>query len=157
MELSVLEKFLHIPCLVAGYDGEEDLPLYLRGLYRLQIVKVAGISFLAAAPEDMVSAAALKNHRKQLIEHTGMECAFVLEGRSAYLRDRLLESGVPFICPGKEIYLPFLGIALEHERRKRREAPEMISFLTQKMLLTILYEGVESGSAAEMAARLSCF
>lgn len=154
MELSVLEKFLHIPCLVAGYDKEENLPLYLRGLYRLQVVEVAGISFLAAAPEDMVSAAALKNHRKQLMEHTGMECAFVLEGRSTYLRDRLLESGVPFICPGKEIYLPFLGIALEHERRKKREAPEKISFLTQKMLLTILYEGVENGSAAEMAARL---
>ena len=57
MELSVLEKFLHIPCLVAGYDGEEDLPLYLRGLYRLQIVKVAGISFLAAAPEDIYACA----------------------------------------------------------------------------------------------------
>lgn len=154
MELSVLEKFLHIPCLVAGYDKEENLPLYLRGLYRLQVVEVAGISFLAAAPEDMVSAVALKNHSKQLMEHTGMECAFVLEGRSTYLRDRLLESGVPFICPGKEIYLPFLGIVLEHERRKKGEAPEKISFLTQKMLLTILYEGVENGSAAEMAARL---
>ncbi len=150
-----LEKFLHIPCSVSGYKKEEeDLPLYLRGLYHLQVVTVAGVSFMAAVPEEKQSIAVLKNHRKQLMEHTGMECAFVLEGRSAYLRDRLLESGVPFIRLGKEIYLPFLGIALEHERRKRVEGPETISFITQKMLLMVLYEGIQSSGATELSARL---
>ena len=145
-----VERLLHIPCEESEYPDANILPLFLKGAYHLKILRLADMCFLTASPIEKVNLATMRKHRKKLVELTGMECAFQLETISAYAKQKMLEEGIPFILEEKELYLPFLGIVLA-SKKKERTPPPRISFLTQKMLLTILYHEISSVTVTEMA------
>lgn len=149
MENSV-ERLLHIPCGESEYSDANILPLFLKGAYHFKVLRIADINFFAAAPIEKINLATMRKHRKKLMELTGMECAFQLETISAYAKQKMLEEGIPFIIEEKELYLPFLGIVLTNKKRERTPPPR-ISFLTQKMLLTVLYNRVFNATVTEMA------
>lgn len=145
-----IEKLLHIPCEESEYSDANTLPLFLKGAYHLKVLRIANMSFLTAAPIEKVNLAAMRKHRKKLMEIASMECAFQLEEISAYAKQKMLEEGIPFIIEGRELYLPFLGVVLAN-KRKERTPPPKISFLTQRMLLTILYKKIFNATVTEMA------
>ena len=147
---NALERLLHIPCEEKDFTDTEALPLFLRGAYLLKVLRIAGVSFLSALPIEKVNLAAMRKHRKNLMEITGMECAFRLETISAYAKQKMLEEGIPFIIEDKELYLPFLGMVLNN-KRKEKTLPVRISYQTQRMLLTILYKGIADATVTEMA------
>ncbi len=146
----VMEELLHIPCEEKEFPGIDALPLFLRGSYRLKVLHVADTSFLTASPIEKVNLSSMRKHRKQLMELAGMKCAFRFEGISSYTRQKMLEEGIPFILEGKELYLPFLGVVL-NSNRKEKNPPSRISYLTQKMLLTVLYKGITNSTVTKMA------
>jgi hypothetical protein len=132
------------------FAGAASLPLFLRGAYQLKVLRIADMNFLLATPIEKVNLAAMRKHRKKLMEIVGMECAFLLETISVYAKQKMLEEGIPFILEGKELYLPFLGMVL-NSRKKEKAPSARISYLTQKMLLAVLYQGIANGSVTEMA------
>lgn len=145
-----MEKLLHIPCVESEYYDMNLLPLFLKGTYHLKVFKIANISFLAMSPVERINLATMRKHRKKMMEITCMECAFQFEHVSAYTKNKMLEEGIPFILNNKELYLPFLGIAIAN-KKEEKIPPLQISFLTQKMLITILYKGIFNISVTEMA------
>lgn len=150
---NAIERLLHIPCDEIEFSGANLLPLFLRGAYHLKVLRVADTSFLLAVPTEKVNLSNMRKHRKKLMEIAGMECAFQLDTISAYAKQKMLEEGIPFILESKELYLPFLGIAL-NSQKKEKAPPARISYLTQKMLLTVLYQGITNVSVTEMAKNL---
>lgn len=146
-----IEKLLHIPCEEKNFTEQDALPLFLRGNYDLTVGRIAGVCFLCAAPKQKINLASMRKHRTKLVELTGMECTFLLEAMSAYTKDKMLQEGIPFILGDKELYLPFLGIVLNSSVQKEKAHPLRISFRTQKMLLTALYNGITNCSVTEMA------
>lgn len=145
-----IEGLFHVPCKESDFSDAGVLPIFLRGAYHLKVMQIADISFLTAAPIEKINLAAMRKHRKKLAEIAGMECALRIETLSAYTKQKMLEEGIPFILGDKELYLPFLGIVLNNKKNEKMP-PERISFLTQKMLLTILYKGVSNATVTEMA------
>lgn len=112
------------------------------------------MSFLSAAPIEKINLAAMRKHRTKLMEITGLECAFQLKTISAYAKQKMLEEGIPFILEDKELYLPFLGVALNN-KKKEKAPPVRIAYQTQKMLLTILYKGIADANVTKMAKILN--
>ncbi len=149
-----LEAMLHIPCTAKPYDEAGRLPLYLKGGYDFKKVEMVKTAFLAAEPKEQLAFSVLKKHRTGLEELTGLKCAFVLPQPTTYTKKKLIEAGIPFIQPGREVYLPFLGVALMAERENPSAEIDRISFLTQKLLLTVLYQRIRRGTAAGLAAKL---
>lgn len=147
----MIERLLHIPCEVMDYTDFNTLPLFLRGSYHMAVVHIAGVRFLCVAPKEKLNLAVMRRHRTKLVELTNMECAFMLETASAYTKNKMLQEGIPFILKEKELYLPFLGIVLNNRTQKEKLPPLKISFRTQKMLLTVLYNGIIKCSVTEMA------
>lgn len=145
-----MERLLHIPCEVSEYSNVNILPLFLKGAYHLKVLRIADISFLSASPIEKVNLATMRRHRKKLMESTGMECAFQLDAISAYSKQKMLEEGIPFMLKDKELYLPFLGMVLTNKKEEKTPPPK-ISFLTQKMLLTVLYHGIFNATVTETA------
>jgi DNA-binding transcriptional regulator YhcF (GntR family) len=146
----IMEELLHIPCEEKEFHCVDALPLFLRGSYRLKVLHVADTSFLTASPIEKVNLSSMRKHRKQLMDLAGMECAFRFEGISSYTRKKMLEEGIPFILEENELYLPFLGVVL-NSSKKAKNPPPRISYLTQKMLLTVLYKGLTNSTVTEMA------
>ena len=94
-------------------------PIYLRGLYSLERWTAFGVPFAVASPAESPTVKTMAKHRDALEAALGTPVAFALEGATAYRVGRMLEAGLPFIAPDKQVYLPFLGIAAEQRKQPR--------------------------------------
>ena len=91
--------------------------------------------------EEKTPLAALRKQQHQLMIYTGLPCVLYMTDMNYYTRDVLLEEGIPFVWEGHQIYLPFIGALLDDHRRQAVTTCAQISYLTQRLLLTALYQG----------------
>lgn len=71
-----------------------------------------------------------------------------------YSRDKMLEEGIPFVWENHQVYIPFLGLLLKQNEARQIKPCLKISFLTQKFLLTALYEEWDDFTVTAAAERL---
>lgn len=134
-----LEKTLHQAVAVMPFVSPKKLPPYFASNYHLEIASIANSRFLLATPKAELGLGLLRKEEKQLEKMTGFVVTLVLDKLNFYSRDRLIEENIPFIVPNKQVYLPFLGLALLGKGDRYLKPCAKISFLTQKLLLTALY------------------
>ncbi len=113
-----LEDTLHEPARVAALDGAPGLPSFLSRMYSLLEGHVAGrrCIFLAtvdnaATPSDIAKHVALVRPAVDAI------VVFVAPWLSAHNRSRLIERRIPFVVPGKQLYIPDLAMDLRERFR----------------------------------------
>ena len=79
---------------------------------------------------------------------------FFFDSTSFYIKEKLLEEGIPFVLKDKQVYLPFIGYLLSNENERKISPVHLISFLTQKVILVAIYEKWENVTASKAAIRL---
>jgi hypothetical protein len=57
-----------------------------------------------------------------------------------YSRDVMIREGIPFVWEGHQIYLPFIGMLINENKRQAVKTCSRISYLTQKLLIMALYQ-----------------
>lgn len=134
------------------------LPLYLRGLYSLERWTAFGVPFAVASPVESPTVKTMAKHRDALEAALGTPVSFILEGATGYRVGRMLEAGLPFIAPDKQVYLPFLGIALSsgrsHARDRRQTDVGTFSPQAQRLALMALYGDLDGTSVTQAAGLL---
>ena len=117
-----LEDTLHEPAKVAALKDAPSLPSFLFRMYRLHEGQIAGrpCVFLvsvdnAATPADIAKHIALVRPAVEGV------VVFVTHRLSAYNRSRLISRGVPFVVPGKQLYIPDLAMDLRERFRTTRQ------------------------------------
>lgn len=152
-----VEKMLHtrVDCEPVDASG---LPLYLRGLYSLERWTAFGVPFAVAFPVESPTVRTMTKHRDALEAALGTPVSFALEGATGYRVGRMLEAGLPFIAPNKQVYLPFLGIALSSGggRARDRQQTDAGTFSPQAQRLTLmaLYGDLDGASVTQAAGLL---
>ena len=152
-----VEKALHtrVDCEPVDASG---LPLYLRGLYSLERWTAFGVPFAVASPVESPTVKTMAKHRDALEAALGTPVSFALEGATGYRVGRMLEAGLPFIAPDRQVYLPFLGIALSsgrsHARDRRQTDVVTFSPQTQRLALMALYGDLDGASVTQAAGLL---
>lgn len=68
----------------------------------------------------------------------GIMTVYAAENMASYRRNRLIEKKVQFIVPGKQIYLPRIGIILHETRNTQVREYERLSICAQEILLLFL-------------------
>ena len=149
-----IEDVLHIKPDVSEYANHSELPLYLRNHYDLNTATVQGITFLLAFPKEQTNLTTNRKQVNQLKKLTGLDCVLCLDSVGAYTKDKMLSEAIPFIIPGKQLYLPFLGVALTQNSARDIPFVEKLSFSTQKLLLTAIYQNWTQASLKEAADAL---
>ena len=148
-----VEKTLHAK--VESEPAEAlDLPLYLKGLYSLEQWTAFGVPFIIASPCEGPAVKTMAKHRDALEKALKIPVAFALENPTSYRVERMLEAGLPFIAPGKQIYLPFLGIALSEGRKHANSGRRTIAALSpqaQRLALMMLYGNLDGISVTRAA------
>ena len=116
-----LEDTLHEPARVTALDGAPSLPSFLSRMYSFLEGHVAGrqCMFLATAdntatPSDIAKHVALVRPAVDAI------VVFVAPWLSAHNRSRLIGQDVPFVVPGKQLYIPDLAMDLRERFRTAR-------------------------------------
>ena len=111
------------PELRAPTPGEvARVPVFLTAVYELAGVELFGARFVIAFEKDGAEGATpaeYEKHVRMLEEALGKKVALGLPAVPAYVRNRLVRKGVPFIVAGRQIFLPFLAVNL-HERQPRQ-------------------------------------
>ena len=135
-----IEKILHRDVLIEPYRDVERLPLSYRSGYELSRMTIGGQEALVAVPVEKTPLATLRKQQHQMEIYTGLPCVLYLRDMNYYSRDAMLKEGMPFVWEGHQIYLPFMGTLLDDNPRQAAAAGGQISYLTQKLLLTALYQ-----------------
>ena len=153
--MTYIEKILHCPVVVQEYTASSKLPPVISNNYKLKIVVIDGKKCIFAEPSADINLSVIRKQQKLLENLTGMICVLELSKINGYTNERLIEEGIPFVIQEKQIYLPFWGIALSNEDERVIKPCERLSFLTQKLLLTSIYENWKDISVSKAAEKLS--
>ena len=153
--ISYIEETLHMNGNASVYERSDTLPLYLRNGYYLYSLAISGATCLLAEPKEPANLTALRKQSIQLKILTGLDCVLCLEVVRIYTKEKMLAEGIPFVIAGQQIYMPFLGIALTNNCAREIPVIDKISFSTQKLLLTAIYEGWVQTTLTEAAKALN--
>ena len=151
--LAYIQETLHISADISEYENMDGLPLYLRNGYDLSTLSMQNTECLLVRPKEKANLTELRKQSKQLKKLTGLHSVLCLDDVRIYTKEKMLSEGIPFIAPGKQIYMPFLGIALTNSAREIPQSDE-ISFGVQKLLLTTIYQNWTDTTTTEAAGIL---
>ncbi len=127
----------------------------VRGLYSLERWTVFGVPLALASPLESQTVKTMAKHRDALEAALGVPVAFALEDATGYRIGRMLETGLPFVEQGGQVYLPFLGIALRDggARASNRRQADIVTFSpqAQRLALMALYSDLDGASVTQAA------
>ncbi len=123
--------------LAAGELG--SVPLFLRSAYRLVALDLFGCRFIVAIEEETAEGATPAEYARQvetLRAALGTPVVLGLRPIPTHARNRLVQQRVPFIVPGRQLFLPFLAVDLrEREPLLHRPSQKVLSDAAQAVLL----------------------
>ena len=113
------------------------LPLFLRGGYTYYRVGLLNkeLVFAILNSTDLPTPDQLKKQESQLQQVFGTYVVFVFEQLEAYQRKRLVRKQIPFLVPGKQLYMPFFFIDLQERFGKAVQAVSKLRPSAQCLLL----------------------
>lgn len=127
------------------------LPLAFKGRYQIYKVESNGVRWIAIHPKDEAGLVMLRKDRARVEKQTGLNCAIFLDHATFYVKEKLMEEGIPFVIKGKQVFLPFIGYLLANKHDRALAPVHQLSFLTQKMLLTAIYDNWKEVKVTEAA------
>lgn len=135
-----IEETLGIPLFMDPLSKQEtgDLPMYMHELYRLYKAELFHLDFILAEPkqQDEFSILQMDRHFEFLGQKRNKKVILVLPKLESYLRKRLIEKGINFIVPGKQLFLPDLFIDLrESYSRPPKKKQETLLPSTQFLVI----------------------
>ena len=146
-----MEKLFHIKIIRHEYTGLNNLPIGIRGLYEITLASATDTKFLVMKPNKKTNLSFMRKHYLIVKKQSELECVLLLPDITSYTKNVLFEHSIPFIIDGKEIYLPFLGLALSNKASRTIPHIDKISYTTQKLLLTAIYNQWRNISVTEAA------
>ncbi len=105
-----LGETLGIAAGARPWDGADSLPLFLSRAADYFLCDARGAGFIAAAIKGDADLPALKRVSAQVSRRSGLPVALVCDSLDARQRKALIGQGVPFIVPGRQVYLPFAAL-----------------------------------------------
>lgn len=123
-----LESTLHESARIVVLERVPSLPSFLSRMYSLLEGHIAGrrCIFLATT-HNTATPSEIAKHVALVRSATGTIVGFVAPWLSAHNRSRLVGQGVPFVVPGKQLYIPDLAMDLRERFRtpKPRRAADL--------------------------------
>ena len=104
----------------------DRLPMYIHETFKLWSINLfnTGIIFAELKNEDKLSIQQTEKQVQQIKNLLNLKVVVVLENLQAYNRKRLIEKGINFIVPGKQLYMPDMLIDLResfvHPKTKQK-------------------------------------
>ena len=116
------------------------LSFMLLGLYNLYECDFNGHRFILMCHKKkaVYTPGAVAAHMAQIQAATGLQAVFATTEMPSYKRARFLEKHIPFIIPGKQMYLPFAGLLLTESDSPAPKKFDSLGNLAQILILAKL-------------------
>ena len=140
------------------WGGQERLALFLRDRYAFLEGRLfeTPLLFMVARAPDEETPATVRKHTTKVQEKWEHPVVYVRKHVTTYNRKRLIEHRVPFVVPGKQMYLPMLGIDLRERFGTVKPKVTTFSPSTQAILIHALLHRDEGAplTAAQFGPQL---
>ena len=98
------------------WKESNKLPYFLSDEYNFQSVTLDSLKCIFITPkEELPIINTLKKHLTAIQKFTNMHIVVELYSITRQKRKSLIENKIPFVVNEKQIYLPFLGVALQEK------------------------------------------
>lgn len=138
-------------------DAIKRLPLFIReGYYKTTVAQFFNhrVVFTEPQGEDLPTPSQLKKHIPKIEEAFGSPVILVFEGMSHYLCNQLISDRIAFIIPGKQLFIPFMFMDLNEQKKIRRVKTESFLPSTQCVLIYHLWkESIEELNFQDIASK----
>lgn len=150
-----LEKTLRQKVSIKANNSLCDkLPLAFKGRYYFFDIETNGMHWIAIKPKSDAGLVTLRKDRAKVQAAAGLNCAIFMDSTTCYIKEKLIDEGIPFVLADKQVYLPFIGYLLTNSGDRDIAPVQLISYLTQKLILTAIYEKWDKVTVSEAAVRL---
>ncbi len=153
-----LKATLGISVHMQQWDQANSLPLYLKEAFALYSTELLGHECLLAIDQGLSqrTTGQVFTALRKLTERWGKSVIYIAATLSSVNRFRFVEAKVPFIVPGKQLYLAPLGIDFRRAYEKPKKQPtESLSPIAQLLILQVLHgHDLEQETPTKLAARL---
>ena len=122
----------------------KGLPLYMTSgrIFYSAVMGEASFIFVTLFEKEKFGVVALKKQLCQYMEKTGLNVAFCFNKLTRVQRDALISKEIPFVSLPDQIYMPFLGVILSNNIKKKiMVATDKMMPATQCLFLYLLYHG----------------
>ena len=139
---SYIQRVLGVEVHPKIWEGEHMLPLLLKEKYVFFLIRISGMDCLLFIDhkEDRNTPAGIAAHCSMLKEYWTGGLIYSRKTLSSTDRTRLIQSRVPFIIPGKQLYIPFLAMELKESFPPERKRSDTLSPSAQLLILGKLYK-----------------
>lgn len=138
---SYLKNTLGIKADITIWDNSESLPEELRDGRAYSVMEICGVKCLVISimTDDFQLSSYLKQ-QKALEHYCDYPLVLCFERINSYQRKCLIENLQSFIVPENQLYMPFLGIALQEHFKAPAIAGKQLTAMAQYILLYFLYD-----------------
>lgn len=130
---------IHTEVLRVSKDSLGGLPMFINEIYTLYQIEIFNTPLILAEHKNQEELSILQTDKQlNIIRNTlHTKVVVVLKDIAAYNRKRLIEKGINFIVPGKQLYLPDLLINLReiYTPLKRKQTKEKLLPSAQFLLI----------------------
>ncbi len=142
-----------------SWDGEKNLPVFMKTLYRFYTILLVEKLYLLVVDSgsDEITPGALRKHLDYLHTKIQAPCIYVSASVPPYNLKRLIAHRIQFIVPGKQIHLPGLGIDLLESPRgfNKKHPSDQITPATQTVIIyALLHPNEREFTLLELAKAL---
>jgi hypothetical protein len=111
--MEYIKEALGVECTRKRWRGQAKLPYFLLNEYGFETVVIDKQECLFLKPKGgLAPVNTIKKHLKRLREQAACPTVFELEGITKQRKASFIEAKIPFVVPGKQLYLPFIGAIL---------------------------------------------
>lgn len=117
-----------------------DMPYFITDRYEIQKVSIGSTqALMLRLKAEFPPVNTLQKHIARIQKAEHLPVLIELETISKYRRDVLIKAGIPFVVPGKQLYLPFLGAVLNERCDPEVERTEKLLPSAQAIFFYYLY------------------
>lgn len=153
--MDYIENTLGIKVHYQPWSHTDDLPYYLLDRYEFQQVTLASVKTLFLYPKmELDQLASLKKQIIKLQKYEPLPVVIVLKNISRSRLQYMLLAHIPFIVPDKQIYLPFMGIALQNKFCNEAIQTEKLQPSAQVLFFYYLYQKKQQLYMSDVSRKL---
>jgi len=132
-----LEKTFKAHVDVDRWKDLTKLPLFLRERYTLFALHVFDkkMILILDSTDKEEKPSVIKKHMESVEKALGHVPVYAKSMVTAYNRNRLIEKHIPFIVPGKQVFLPNVGLELKDRQRQSERRADHLMPSSQVLLL----------------------
>lgn len=150
-----LEEVFGEKIIITEYGDLTHIPLIYRNEYRFYECEMHGLHcILVELLSGRILAEKILVHFRKLEKILTGKMVLLFEELRPYQRRNLVRHRIPFIVPGKQIYLPFVFVDFKEVKANPYPVPELFSTVTQMVFLSVLGQEEDTVISNQLIKRL---